>query len=190
MKYKVGDKFLTEVEIIKADDDKTNTSGDLMPYLAKSLASVPCWLSEETLDSLRRYNMTAEEAWEIARRILPIKGGLLSDDFEEIFGSDDCVEIIKNHTPQEAAAKIKAWEESKKIQVGDIVESIYNQNVCFWVTSIQCIESSNYGPRTVMKLSGINGGGDVYAGELAAKWKKTDRHIDIKSVLKQIGGAE
>ena len=116
-----------------------------------------------------------EEAWEFVRNIAlsEIYGGYSNNELKEIFGSI-CLDDIFNLTYTEAAAKVAEWERKKEeICVGDVVE---------------CEE--HYGV--------VVGVGECYIKVFTSDWKpfqwmkkdctKTGRHIDIASMLAQIGG--
>ncbi len=116
-----------------------------------------------------------EEAWELARKIAldEMFGGYKVSELKEIFDSMH-LEIIFNQTYTEAAEKVAEWERKKEeICVGDVVE---------------CEE--HYGV--------VVGVGEVYVKGFTSDWTpfqwmkqsctKTGRHIDIASMLEQIGG--
>ena len=117
--------------------------------------------------------MTAEEAWKILSKILlyPANGGYSAKELEEIFGT---TEHLWELQPQEAKAKIEAWE-AKQIKVGDFVEF---ENGIFCVTSLV----GEY-------CCGMDANGSVYSVR-EKDTKKTGRHIDIDGLLKQIGEDE
>lgn len=56
-----------------------------------------------------------KEAWELARKICgePDKGGFTLSELKEIFDTSRCAFIFRDFTPEEALAKVKAWEEKK-----------------------------------------------------------------------------
>ena len=88
-------------------------------------------------------------------------------------------------TPQEAKAKIEAWEAEKEIKVGDevVVKSDpYNDDCKFFVTHM------NYRENEISGVSGFDG--RVFYGRKANQYQKTGRHIDIDGILNQIGGAD
>ncbi len=69
------------------------------------------------------YNKGLNDAWELAQKLwLPVRhGGINVDIVTKIFECD-YFEIPKNFTPQEALAKIEAYEkEQAEIKVGDVV---------------------------------------------------------------------
>ena len=85
------------------------------------------------------YDRGLNDCWEMVRRIyLNSDDPLLDSDLDEIFPElvdPTLVSILLRNTPQEALAKIRAWEEKKaeeernkqeeaeKIQIGDVVEA-------------------------------------------------------------------
>ncbi len=114
-KYKVGDKFIIEIEAIM--------EGAKFPYELKKDHS---WIVDEKFlegfpqlvpdNDTAAYNKGAEEAWEIAKKIGLLKkdGGFSLEELYEIFGTDITYNIIATHTVQEAKEKIEAWEKAKK----------------------------------------------------------------------------
>lgn len=172
MKYKVGDKFLMEIEISGINEIDTS-----FPYRASTHG--PDW-TEEALDKLRRPDdMTAEEAWEMVREICDMD----CEKTCEIFGTNSIVGILKNNPdPQQTKAKIEAWEAARKIGIGDEVEFADTANGfqrAMYVTSK--FGDNNY--------CGICKNGDTYCVDVSAL-KKTGRHIDIQRLLDQIGGVK
>lgn len=127
------------------------------------------------------FNQGAEAAWELARKIIlpQSKGGMSCDDYIAIFGnsiSDGYV--MKNYTYSEAAAKVAEWEKAKEeIKVGDVLENIY-------VSKVKCVVTNLY-PDNMAYLVFDDGTTGVCN---LNDFKKTGRHIDIDSFLKQIGG--
>lgn len=169
MKYKVGDKFLQEIEVGRIVEHAP------CPY--KMLPDCGGW-SEAALNELRRPDdMTAEEAWEIAKKLF---ADFKNHELDEIFGKDWSYLKLMNLSPRQAKAKIEAWEAEKEIEVGDIVHFIDKPEIKVMITVKH--ESGYY--------NGINAGGSTYSGMNGKYWKKTGRHIDIQSLLKQIGGTE
>lgn len=179
-KYKAGDKFLLEITAIKPDTYRHN--GVDYPYKMEISDKRNCnceyiWnYKESQLDSLEKVDMTPEEAWEVARKILPIQGGLSSDELEEIFGSSDAVEIIKKFDQREAKVKIEVWEKSKEIKIGDIVE--YKEGTRAVVLDLEFEETA-----TVYTENGC-------VEEPGRKTlKRTGKNVDIQNlILNQIGG--
>ena len=122
------------------------------------------------------------EAWELARKIVrqPINGGYKRSEFEEIFSCGYISDIFEKFTYSEAAAKVAEWEnEKEEIKDGDVLEGIYDNEVKCIVTNL-CPDNMAY-------LVFDDGTAGVYELD---NLKKTDRHIDIDSFLKQIGGEQ
>lgn len=185
-KYQKGDKFVVEIK----------ESG--YPY---SVIGERRNCSEEFLDSLDRldsdyinehfgelqdeaYNQGLNdgrnEVWELSKRII----GILDKENHElipakelikIYGSNDLLDIFA-FIPQEALAKLKAYEDSR-FEVGDVVK--VERGVKFVVTHIS--KGGEY-------LFGICATGDTYSSIHKRYCKKTGKHIDIQSILEQIGG--
>lgn len=175
MKYKVGDEVLVKAKIIEVSSTgifRVDSNG------------ARYYLQENDIVA----EMTAEEAWELARRIVlnEDEGGIKSSDLLNAFGTNYWHEIMKNNnSPQEVKARIEAWEAKKEIKVGDEValkSAPYNDNYKFFVT---CIDKKDG------EISGWSGfGGGVFYGRDIKQYQKTGRHIDIEGLLKQIGGTD
>ena len=99
--------------------------------------------SKETMTN-EGYEIGLNEAWNLAARIStdPMVGGLDVTDLKEIFQTADTSKIVIQNTYQEAAEKIKAWEDSKKIHEDDVVRDKdtgryglvlldYNDDTCY-----------------------------------------------------------
>lgn len=72
----------------------------------------------------KAYNRGLNDAWELAKKIvLPDHlGGYTVDELEDIFGKKTFTSLMNTFSPQEALAKVKAYEEQNEIRVGDVVE--------------------------------------------------------------------
>ena len=161
--YKVGDEVLVKARIV-ADSPFVYGLG------------VDRYFIEIQKDKvISTYSMTAEEAWELAKKIL-----LYPDhELEEIFGR---TEPLLELTPQEVKAKIEAWEAEKEIKVGDVVietSDAGNEYICC-ATQITSAQNS-------VCIVYADGSTNI---TLTKKLKKTGRHIDIKGILNQIGGSD
>ena len=123
------------------------------------------------------FKQGAEAAWELARKIV-IQNGYSGYDLYEIFGSSNLQYVLENYTYPEAAAKVAEWEKAKKeVKVGDVLEGIYDSN-------IKCVATNLY-PSNMAYLVFDDGTTGICN---LNDFKKTGRHIDIDSFLKQIGG--
>ena len=125
------------------------------------------------------FNQGAEAAWKLAQKItkFQLDGGYSIDELKAIFGHPHINEII-DLTYTEAAAKVAEWEKTKeKVKVGDVLEYIASSKIKCVVINI-CPNNMAYsvfndGSTGIHKLENM---------------KKTGRHIDIDSFLKQMGG--
>lgn len=131
-----------------------------------------CWNREmpNTLEP-----MTAEEAWELVKRLnAPMK----PDEIFEFYNFIDVngfAEIFQKYTPYEAKAKLDKWE-SKQIRVGDVVLGNIDEEAIVARTKEE-----------MMYLIFADGSCGKHRKE---NFKKTGKHIDIQSVLEQIGKEE
>ena len=173
MKYKVGDEVLVKVRIVE---------DSVFGYGLETHDNI--LFTEKKDEVIPVPEMTAEEAWEIAKKILlyPVHGGFNATECEEIFGR---TEHLWELTPKEAKAKIDAWKAKEEIKVGDEVVPKKTPNVDeykFIVTRIYKDDGEIDG------VSLFDGG--VFSGRKIENYQKTGRHIDIEGLLKQIGWNE
>lgn len=193
-KYKVGDKFVIEID--KVLENKELPFGDESPlFKVKGFKSLV--FDENGLDMLDKldsdyindnfgelqdeaYEAGLRDAWELA---ITIEHGLIKSELKEIFGMDNELYIVNEYTPQEAKAKIEAWEKSKEeITVGEVVEvnlsdtNFYGmylgEDRNFW-----WLFTNDSVPQRISKRDTV-------------LIEKTGRHIDIQSVLEKIGDKE
>lgn len=172
MKYKVGDEVLVKARIISG----------VRKYFGVDVKDNRFDICED--DIVPVPDMTAEEAWEIAKKIslLPYYGGLENIYLRNIFGTDDLAKIMNDNSADQAKAKIEAWEAEKEINVGDVIYLTYNQSNNGVVTNI-------YG-KDEKKMHVLWDDGSSGVLTYTKSIKKTGRHIDIDGLLKQIGGSD
>ena len=176
-KYKVGDKVVLTVSDV---NEKA-----YYPYYMFNNNNSNLWISstDKYSEPLSAYIEQARaegqnEAWELVRKIFDME----TNDIEDIFIKEDAWNlgtVLNNYTYQEAAAKVAEWEKIKEIKVGDILEDTY-------VSKVKCVVTSLY-PDNI--ACSIFGDGTTGMHELN-NFKKTGRHIDIDSFLKQIRGEQ
>ena len=118
-------------------------------------------------------------AWELVRKIFDME----TNDIEDIFITEDAWNlgtVLNNYTYTEAAAKVAEWEKAKEeIKVGDVLEDMASSKV-------KCVVTNIY-PSNMAYLVFSDGSAGIHELE---NMKKTGRHIDIDSFLKQIRGEE
>lgn len=121
MKYKVGDRFITEIARIEKETPYPYIMKNGEPYDVCGLDTLEQITDGMDTDS---YNEGAKDAWELAKliTIYTSDGGLSTNDLIEIFGTDSRNSIFTKNTYEKANAKFEAWEKSKVgIEVGDLV---------------------------------------------------------------------
>lgn len=181
MKYKIGDEVL-----VKARINSVSNIGTGLPYEVKEIDNKEdrprtIWVSEQCIQEVP--DMTAEEAWEIAKKI----ADMLCEESNEIFGTAHLEHILQRNTPQEAKAKIEEWEAAKEIKVGDVVTITNNDPTS--ITNGKTVHTgviTSAHPDNYYDL--ILGDGLAWSYVDGEKIKKTGRHIDIELLLNKIGG--
>lgn len=130
---------------------------------------------KEFVEMLEKENVSYEQglndAWELARKIEKMS---FSERRKVFDGLDEYCNILL-FTPQEALAKLKAYEDSK-IEVGDVVR--------IKDTGTMCVVSKVKGDKYLLIFKDGSGGTVAFTH---SDLEKTDKHIDIKSFLEQIG---
>ena len=122
------------------------------------------------------YHAGLNDAWEAAKKLF---SSMADSDIEKAFPiewNNGGFKALMNLQPQEAIAKLKAYEDKQKdrIEVGDEVEW---DGDCFIVTKI-------FQPRNMKEqCDGIDDDGSVYHDILMEDLKKTGKHYDIASIL-------
>ena len=132
-----------------------------------------CWQIAFESQKIKTYEEGLRDAWNLARKIFITKLSTL----QKVFCSSDEGKIIMNFEPQEAIAKLKAYEEEKEIKVGDVLENVKSEGVNVIVTSLQRGNMFN----------GIDKYGRSFSGRHLSHFKKTGKHIEITSILAEIG---
>lgn len=174
MGYKVGDEVLVKAKIIEngASTYGLKTPDDVCIIISKKhILPIP--------------DMTAEEAWALAGRIICEEkdGGMPNRKLVQIFGTNELSLIMSKYTEKEVKRKIKEWEEQNEINVGDVVcVSLGNEGESD-PALVTLVHENNF-----YDMIMNNGLGWTYVN--GDRIRKTGRHIDINGLLKQIGGDE
>lgn len=162
----------------------TEPKADGIPVIPQS--EVDAWHNAHESGKAEGYEQGLNDAWELVKKIVlkAEKGGLNYNDFKNIFGVGDYVSVLENLTPQEAIAKLKAYEEAQKIEVGDVV-------FCSLVAEDDndTENKDNYGVVTGIYRDHyeiLMKNGDT-TGFKKENCKKTGKHLDLASILEQIG---
>lgn len=169
---------MSNEEIVTMVEKGMETLNKGLSKMKQALSSANIAVGQE-----EAYNRGLQDAWELAKKIVldVSKGGIPERDMRSMFGEKWTVsDILKNYTPQEAFTKLEGYEE--KIEVGDVVERM-NDGAKFLIITEE-YDSSEYDFGVIvlqdMTIDRITGSGKHF--------KKTGKHIDIQSVLQQIGG--
>ena len=172
MKYKVGDEVLVKVKINYIDRRSSS-----MPYYEvkernnKKNSPATIWIRKEDIQP--EPLMTAEEAWDISKKLF---SDYSNSELDEIFGKGWSYQKLMEMTPHQAKAKIESWE-AEKINVGDVV-------IIFDEYGIVTRVDAETGFFNVLKESGCTG------SYKKIEIKKSGLHIDIDGLMKQIGEAD
>lgn len=182
-KYKVGDEFIVKIkEVIDSYNGtlyRSNFSTLVFDdYGLDNLDNVAT-SANIAVDKAKAYQKGLNDAWELARKI---ENKLDIPTAREIFGAYRIADILDNFRPQEALAKIEAYEESKAIKVGDVVETGGNLAVVVSFGTFKVKDDSIH----VVYFDGVTN----CLRKDNKSIKKTGRHIDIEHLLEQIRGNE
>jgi len=164
MKYKPGDEVLVRGAITDLHE------GTDHPYFVAVNYDSVHWVSDDKIISAdKTYSDGLSDAWELADKLNNMKLA----DIVEVFGIDIArEEVFKEISPQEALAKIEAYEKEKEIKVGDVVK----YGVCTCVVTVAYTETAE-----------VLFGDGTFGTIVKEKAEKTGKHIDIESLLRQIG---
>ena len=131
-------------------------------------------ISEDTLEMerIKALNEGRNEIWELAKKIIVDFRNKTGDEFLDIFGCY-CTEVFVTHTPQEALAKLEAYEkEQATFKRGNIVLFVDTDELGIYI--------GQYADGThAVVFNDCNIPQKVSTEEI----RKTDKNIDIQSVL-------
>ena len=168
MGYIVGDEVLVKVAFSRYSDDYATFKFTGLDGMCYEICPSPKIICKEP-------EMTAEEAWDIAKKLF---ADYSNTKLDNIFGKGWSFPKLMELTPQEAKSRIEAWETENEIKIGDEVDICGDKGI---VTSF-----GTDGDRIhVLYYDGI-----VNSYRIDKEIKKTGRHIDIEGIMKQIGGGE
>ena len=134
-------------------------------------------LDESDMREAVSYQKGLDDAWAAARKLF---SSMADSDIEKVFPTEwnnGGFNALMNLQPQEAIAKLKAYEEKQKaddeIKVGD--EVIYNEHKFI----VFATETEKY----YASLFDVNG---RHASADHREFKKTGRHFDIDKILEEM----
>lgn len=116
------------------------------------------------------YTEGLSDAWELLKRVAEMPDAKICEHILEGDSLNPLRSMVNCLTPQEALAKLKAYEE--RIEVGDVVTYAGEKGMV--LDSI---------PNKFVVLTYDGWVQEWYWGDV----EKTDKHVDIKSILEQIG---
>ena len=169
---------MSNEEIVKEIDEATRLTAEARVKTNEAL----CHARNVVMNSKgneEAYNKGLEdgrnEAWELAKKLW--RNDAKTND--DIYGIEYFIDIVNEYTPQEALAKLEAYEkEQNEMKVGDVVTVCGEKGI---VVGYLCgLEEYE------VWMDGYERPQRICKNEI----KKTGKHIDIQSILQQIGGTE
>ena len=153
----------------------TTLNVDVDVAIAAMMSKIKYMPKVESDDTTEAYNKGLNDAWEFVRKLTTLvgDGGMSAQEWELIYKMKTD-RIIDEYTPQEAIAKLEAYE--KKVEVGDVVR-LKGSDKEYVVTTIDEDRCSEI-------YCGVSKDGRWFS---QCNVEKTGKHIDIQSVLEQIG---
>lgn len=178
----MADRYLVECSTKPCSDYGTND------YRFKNAEVVKLWPNQNVFSKGELLAMECKaksegkeegqnEAWDLAQKILklPGLGGYTDQELCEIFnfGAVPVIsDLIRRYTYQEVADKVKKWEETANIRVGDVLVSPTN-----FKALVTCIE-----PDWMHLLYSDGSCGRVAMDDIKGFYKKTGQQFDLTTI--------
>lgn len=125
MKYKVGDKFILEIQSVDDEHHEYPYETEIDYNSEGELDKLPMLVNGVDTYS---YSKGAEDAWELMKRINEPRTMPENLEMFRALGVSEFYQVFELLTPQEAKAKFEAWEKAKEeIKVGDVVYATKNR---------------------------------------------------------------
>ena len=184
-KYKVGDKFVIEIEGIYENVLSNTFEVDISKQLYRIKGFESLVFDKNGLDKLENannslpipyseaYTKGMNDAWDIARELCNTG----YNDCTNIFGDESVEYVIKNLTPLEIKEKIESFK--KEIKVGDVV-TVGDGDIKFI-----CTKDNANGDYSKCHL--LSSDGSVWEDCNKSDCKKVGKNIDINDLLEIIG---
>lgn len=166
--FKVGDEVFVKGSIVEIENDEY----DAYPVAVGFDKGRSEWYAEEELiPANKTYEQGSADAWKLAKKLF---AEYKDSELCEIFGKGWSYPKLMEFTYEEVLAKIEACEKENEIKVGDEVKTILGKTngIVTRVYSECCY---------VVWADGVCG--EYQKSHL----EKTGKHIDIESLLRQIG---
>lgn len=183
-KYKVGDKFIIEIEKIYESSLKgIDVFEDMAEPLYKIKGFNSLVFDKNGLDKIEKIKSTLpipyseaykngmNDTWDIARELC--KTGY--NDCTEMFGDETVEHVIKNFNPLEVKEKMEAYKKDKEINVGDVV-TVGGGDIKFI-----CTKDNSSGDYSKCHL--LSNDGSVWEDCNKSDCKKTGKRVNISDLL-------
>ena len=168
--YKVGDEITISARVVEVDSEYGEYR---VTFKNKSAGLFTEEFIAENAD--KTYEQGLADAWELVEKIYDMK----CDSIEEIFGvNGGFYEVVRSFTFEDCRDKIEAYEKEKEIKVGDVVRYGIGEDIGKYAIVMR-IEGNEF---YTMYADG-SCGRETHTED----FKKTGKHIDIESLLRQIG---
>jgi hypothetical protein len=170
--FKVGDEVLVKGSIVEIENDEY----DALPVAVGFDKGRSEWYAEEELiPANKTYEQGSADAWKLAKKLF---AEYKDSELCEIFGEGWNYPKLMEFTYEEVLAKIEAWKKKTEIKVGDeVVHGVGNSETKFCVTYLG-----------VGNICGYDKNGNMHQFCFPNRYiEKTGKHIDIESLLRQIG---
>ena len=183
-KYKVGDKFVIEIEGIYENVLSNTFEVDISKQLYRIKGFESLVFDKNGLDKLENaknslpvpyseaYKQGMNDAWDIARELCKTD----YNDCTNIFGDESVEYVIKNLTPLEIKEKIESFK--KEIKVGDVV-TVGDGDIKFICTKDNA--SGDYS-----KCHLLSSDGSVWEDCKKSDCKKVGKKVKIGDLLEKI----
>lgn len=132
-------------------------------------------IQTEKIGYLDGYDKGLNDAWELAKKL----DYMAMHELEEIFDVSFAQAVLEKLTPQEALAKLKDYEEQSVVKRGDCVKANGEFHHFYGI----------YLGKDGKGWTWILSNNDIAPQRISDDWKleKTGEHVDLDSILEQIG---
>lgn len=183
MGFKIGDEVVIEGKVI-------GTDGNLSKYpITVEFKDKNYAVFNENCLILadKTYEQGLKDAWELVKKM--INKDWTFADVRDCFGLDvnlktgvEVAREIFNIPYHEALARFEAYKKEKEIKVGDVIRLRGVEAV------VTCIYPDGKFDGLKITADDKHGRlGGAYAGYSLSSWEKTGNHIDLSSILAEIG---
>lgn len=156
-------KAMTEFEAKEAEKNRINNMDNKKDITVDEAKR----LQKKMLEEKEAYEKGANDAWELAKKVLADTNddGLSGYELIKIFGEGNVYDVFSKYSAVDALKKYREYE----INVGDEVRQSENS---MWVIVTKVYRDEG-------KFDALGYDGTVYSGLLLNLWKKTGQRYDI-----------